>query len=429
VGLRFPWLLVLRSSIITATDSLITDWGDNPYALNEHFGTPDDLKSLSTALHNRGMSLMVDIVINHLAFNGPAQSVDYSLYPPPFNSPSAFHPVCDIDYGNQSSIESCWLVTSPPSLPDVKSENATVFDAIVNSVVDLVKTYDVDGIRLDTARHIPKDKLAQFQDAVGVFVTGEALNDSVQFVSQYQGPLDSALNYPLWYPLIDAILGKYSFDYLGGLIKAEETNFSDVNVLTNFLDNHDQPRLASRPGDDVVRDENAVTFLMFTSGIPVIYYGFEQRFNGGYDPINREPLWTSNYNTNATLYQYITILHRIRSLVAANNSHGKTKHAAAKSHVMQQDFFSSNVEVLGTSQEYIALQRGPLVVVVSNVGANGTTNSFIVANSQFEPNSEIIDLLSCARATVGSRREVTSTPNGGKARVSAGVELMLMVSR
>ncbi|KFY16406.1 hypothetical protein V491_05344, partial [Pseudogymnoascus sp. VKM F-3775] len=36
-------------------------WGNDPYTLNPHFGTADDLKSLSDALHSRGMSLMIDV--------------------------------------------------------------------------------------------------------------------------------------------------------------------------------------------------------------------------------------------------------------------------------------------------------------------------------------------------------------------------------
>jgi alpha-amylase len=37
-------------------------------------------------------------------------------------------------------------------------------------------------------------------------------------------------------------------------------------------------------------------------GIPIIYYGSEQGFNGGNDPDNREPLWTSNFNNETELY-------------------------------------------------------------------------------------------------------------------------------
>lgn len=348
---------------------------------------------------------MVDIVINHFAANQTPDAVDYSLFPEPFNNPAAFHQPCSIDYANQSSIEDCWLVTTPPpALADVNSENATVLDALIQSVVDIVKTYNVDGIRLDTARHVPKQYLAQFQDAVGVFVTGEALNDSVAYVEQYQGPLNSAINYPLWYVLVDTFTGRTTFDYLGATIKAEEAIFTDVNALTNFLDNQDQPRMASRVGDDIVRDKNAVTFLMFTSGIPIVYYGFEQRFDGPYDPLNREQMWYSGYDTNATLYQYIAQLHKIRALAA--DTAGRAS------------YFSSNVEVLGTSPEYMGLQRGPVVVVVSNVGASGTKNSYKVPASNFAPRSTVVDLLSCDTAKVGQGGSFVSTPNGGEARVS-----------
>lgn len=36
------------------------------YALNSHYGTADDLKALASALHSRGMYLMVDVVANHM---------------------------------------------------------------------------------------------------------------------------------------------------------------------------------------------------------------------------------------------------------------------------------------------------------------------------------------------------------------------------
>ncbi|OBT77181.1 hypothetical protein VF21_05126 [Pseudogymnoascus sp. 05NY08] len=378
-------------------------WADNPYTLNDHFGTTDDLKSLSDALHGRRMSLMVDVVINHFGANQDSSSVDYSAYPSPFNAASAFHSPCAIDYTSQTSIENCWVVISPaPSLPDVNSEDANIFGALVDSVVDLVSNYSIDGIRLDTAKHVPKKYLTQFQEAVGVFVTGEALDGDAAYVSGYQGPLDSAINYPLWYDLIRSFMGG-SFDGLAAMISTEASSFSDVNVLTNFLDNHDQPRIASQSGDDEVRDKNAVTFLMFTSGIPMVYYGFEQRFTGAADPNNRETLWTSGYNTDTTLYKYIAQLHEIRD-IASNVTDKAT-------------YFSSNVAVLGTSNEYMALQRGPVVAVVSNVGSAGTSDSFSVTGSQFSSGDSIVDLLDCTAATVGDSGAFTSPSANGEARV------------
>ena len=55
---------------------------------------------------------MVDVVVNHMAYYcgaaqtghcGPQGSINYSSYPQ-FNSESYFHPFCEIDYNNATSI-------------------------------------------------------------------------------------------------------------------------------------------------------------------------------------------------------------------------------------------------------------------------------------------------------------------------------------
>jgi alpha-amylase len=197
------------------------------------------------------------------------------------------------------------------------------------------------------------------------------------------------------------------FSGLAGTMNTEYSLFSDVNALTIFLDNHDQPRFASRSGDDEVKDRNAATFLMFASGIPVVYYGFEQRFTGAGDPDNREPLWTSGYNLKAGMYGYIGQLHQYRDI--ASSVTGKA------------DYFASNAKVLGTSAQYLAMARGSVVVVVSNVGAQGTADGFNVSGSQFSAGDEIVDLVSCATTTVGDGGAFTSAANNGEARVSVYV--------
>lgn len=351
---------------------------------------------------------MLDVVINHLTANQTDSIVDYSLFPSPFNTKAAYHEPCTIDFANQSSIEDCWLVANaPPVLADIKSENSTVMDAMISSVVSLVEEYGIDGIRLDTARHVPKQYLTQFQNAVGVFVTGEALNQSSVYASQYQGPLDSVINYPLWYVLGDTFMGRTTFDYLAAEMASEQAMFPDANVWTNFLDNHDQQRFASRDGDDIVRDVNAVTFLMFNPGIPVVYYGFEQRFNGSGDPYNREPFWTSGYNTSVCLYKYISTLHSVRALAAGVA--GRTA------------YFTSGAKVLGTSPQYLAFERGPLVVVLSNAGANGTSQVMEISKSQFTEGAIITDLLSSTNSTVGVGGSFNSTAPAGEARVSRNI--------
>ena len=41
-------------------------WAQDLYALNPHFGTQDDLNELIQAVHDRGMYIMLDVVVNHM---------------------------------------------------------------------------------------------------------------------------------------------------------------------------------------------------------------------------------------------------------------------------------------------------------------------------------------------------------------------------
>lgn len=44
---------------------LVTDI-EISYSINSNYGTAEDLQALATALHDRGMYLMVDVVANHM---------------------------------------------------------------------------------------------------------------------------------------------------------------------------------------------------------------------------------------------------------------------------------------------------------------------------------------------------------------------------
>lgn len=85
----------------------------DPTKVNSHFGTDDDLKSLSDALHDRGMYLMVDVAMNALASTqndisdlALAAAEDGNLL---FKHRDNYHPSCRIDYSDESSVQS-WQV-------------------------------------------------------------------------------------------------------------------------------------------------------------------------------------------------------------------------------------------------------------------------------------------------------------------------------
>ena len=44
-------------------------WAQDIYSINSHLGTADDLKSLVSTAHSKGMYVMVDVVANHMGLD------------------------------------------------------------------------------------------------------------------------------------------------------------------------------------------------------------------------------------------------------------------------------------------------------------------------------------------------------------------------
>lgn len=61
-------------------------------------------------------------------------------------------------------------------MPDLNTENPHVVNTLYRWVHDLVQTYHVDALRIDTVKHIRKDFWPGFVEAGGVAVVGEVLH-------------------------------------------------------------------------------------------------------------------------------------------------------------------------------------------------------------------------------------------------------------
>jgi alpha-amylase len=150
------------------------------------------------------MYLMVDVVVNHNGFNGAGPSTDYSVYNP-FNKEEYYHSYCEIlNYNNQTNVEDCWLGDTTVALPDLRTEDPAVSQEYYSWINGLVSNYSIDGLRIDTVKHVDMDFWAGFNAAAGVYCTGEVLDTDASYVCPYQDNLDSLLNYPVYFPLISA---------------------------------------------------------------------------------------------------------------------------------------------------------------------------------------------------------------------------------
>lgn len=256
---------------------------------------------------------MVDVVANHMG-QGPIEE----NRPSPLDESDSYHPACDIDYNNQSSVETCRIA----GLPDVYTENPEIRKLYQDWIRSLVRGYDFDGIRIDTVRHVEKDFWPDFVEAAGVYSIGEVFDGNPQFLAGYADLIPGLLNYAIYYPLNNFYQQKGSSQDIVDMHSTIDSLFPDPTTLGTFLDNHDNERFLSQQ-NDISLLKNALAYVILARGIPIVYYGTEQAFAGGADPATREDLWRSNFDTSADLYQAISRLSKARTFAGGlpNDDH------------------------------------------------------------------------------------------------------------
>lgn len=379
-------------------------WQQDIYEINPKLGTSDDLKSLADALHKRGMYLMVDVVPNHMGYKGIGSSVDYSVFNP-FSSSSYFHPYCLIsNYNDQSSVENCWLGSTTVSLPDLDTSQSNVRTIWYNWIRDLVSKYSIDGLRVDTVKHVEKSFWPGFNSAAGVYCVGEVFQGDPAYTCPYQNYMDGVLNYPIYYPLLRAFQSSSgSISDLYNMINSVSSSCSDPTLLGNFIENHDNPRFAHYTGD-YSQAKNVISFLFLSDGIPIIYAGQEQHYSGGEDPANREATWLSGYSTSSELYTFIARTNAIRRLAVAKDS----GYITARNTPFYQD---SNT---------LAMRKGssnnPVITVLSNRGSSGNTYTLTLSNTGYSSGTSLTELYTCSTITAGSGGSLSVPMASGQPR-------------
>ncbi|KAJ3763919.1 alpha-amylase [Lentinula raphanica] len=387
-------------------------WAQNINALNAHFGSTDDLKSLSKALHERGMYLMVDVVVNHLvAVPSNTSSVwpepfDYSLLQP-FGGSDSFHPQCFIsDYNNQTDVEQCWLGDASLPLMDVDTENSTVVDILYDWIKDVVSEYNIDGLRVDTVKHVRQEFWPGFASNAGVYTVGEVYIGNVSYIAPYTRGLDSVLDYPTYFAVYDAFTNGPSGN-MSSIADAVTQTQNQYNhgafYVGSFVENQDNPRLQSTVSDQSIV-KNFITWPFINDGIPILYYGQEQGYQGGDDPANREALWLSGYNTDEnSLFTLVKTLNSARKQAISYN----------------QSFLTTQASfITQPSTSVLAISKPPLLTLLTN-GGNSSSLTWNIPSSAglYDANVMLVDVLTCETVTTASDGSLNVTSSNGSPKI------------
>lgn len=311
LGVTGIWLMpVAESPSYHGYD--VVDYG----AIERDYGTREDFETLVAAAHERGIAVIVDFVLNHTSIDHPwftdartpgSAHDDWYVWAdtqPAVSGPGGrpvWHPLDGRWYYGYF-----W-----EGMPDLNVANPDVTTAIDDVARLWLEGFDVDGFRLDAARHLIEageqlentpatlDWLVGFRQrthafAPGALVLGEVWDSTVTAASYVQrGSLDLAFEFEL----AGAILGAIRLGDAETLahVQASVLDAYPPGGYAAFLSNHDQDRVFDTLGRDPAAARLAATLLLTNPGVPFVYYGEEVGLRGRKpDEAIRTPLpWTA----------------------------------------------------------------------------------------------------------------------------------------
>lgn len=303
---------------------------DDQHVIDPWIGSWEDYKRMCDKAHSLKMLVCQDLVFNHMGA--------YSkIFQEALNNPNSnYHNW--FEWGKNGEPIFWYGIEEMPQCNKLNHE----YQEYVLSVVETYLKAGADGIRLDLGEHLPRELMYKIMDKA------KSINPDVLIVSEmwdlatengnrqiFDGEAHSVMNYPLG----DAICrwlryGNYMhFEYTVKELAKYPKQVQDV--LWNFLDSHDNPRLANllvAPGmqQDPFKGRlwrmedrfmlpngqcDTYAFRKFEAendgkfdlsrayelskmaslmqyvmpGNPIIYYGTEVGLTGYKDPWNRKP--------------------------------------------------------------------------------------------------------------------------------------------
>ena len=282
-------------------------WPSEPRRVEERFGGADTLERVVDEAHDRGIRVILDIVLNHVHRDHP-----YFQNQPTeewFNRPEG-DCICGVTCSWRGHMRTCWF---EEFVADLDWHNPEVLERVLRDTTWWMRRFDVDGFRLDAVPMMPRYAIRHLRErldrmwadgAPHPFLLGENYvgRGGQDQLAYFLGPhtLSGEFRFPLMWRLRDAMAGEVPMTELDRTaVRGRKAWEGSGAVMSPFLGNHDvrrfvtamRERLPEVPDREVFdRLKLAWTFVLTQPGAPVIYYGDEIGMDGGPDPDNRHDM-------------------------------------------------------------------------------------------------------------------------------------------
>ena len=269
------------------------------------------------------------------------------------NDPAYYHNRGETTFRGESG-----LFGDFAGLDDLFTEHPRVVQGMIDIFGQWIDDFGIDGFRIDTARHVNREFWQAFVPAMlarargrgipNFHIFGEVFDVDPAALATFThvDRFPSVLDFAFQSTVTDAVAGTAGTDRLARLFQADALYAGGpaaARRLPTFLGNHDMGRFAHfvRRRNPAASEQEVLrrvilghAVMMFSRGVPTVYYGDEQGFTGdGGDQDARQDMFPSrvatynddrldgssattarsNFDTSAPIYRALARLARIRA--------------------------------------------------------------------------------------------------------------------
>ncbi len=290
--------------------------------LDDRFATDKEMRALLDTAHAHGINVILDYVANHMHINSPT-----------FQAHPDWHTDSILPDGrrNFELWDEARLTTwFDKHIPTLDLEREEVCEAMTDSALYWLATYDLDGFRHDACKHIPEgywrmlgQKIASRWPGRPIWMIGETYG-SPELIGSYikTGMLNAQFDFNVYFTAREALCGLKGMDEVMNNELTSLHTYGSHHTMGNISGNHDQIRFASIAGgaidiychgkeegwtqeigigDTAIAYDRAMlleVLNMTLPGVPCIYQGDEYGEVGGNDPDNRHMMRFENLNND-----------------------------------------------------------------------------------------------------------------------------------
>ena len=313
LGMDIIWFLPIHPIGVEGhKGSLGCPYANRDYrAVDPAYGTMEDFKVLVDEIHKRGMRCIIDVVYNHTSPDSVLfhEHPEFFYYGPdgkPGNKMGDWSDVIDLDYRCRA-----------------------LWDYQIQSLCQWAEI--VDGFRCDVASFVPLEFWLKARQEVAkvrpdCIWLAETVHQSFGCMARRAGvysmldydayqAFDMEYEYDIREVFDKYLTGKTSLDHYLDMLNFQEAIYPANYNKLRFLENHDQPRIASfipRESDLI----NYTAFLYFLKGTTLIYAG--QEFENDHLPslFEKEPI---DRNTGKDLSALMARLRQIKGMFGGDD--------------------------------------------------------------------------------------------------------------